>query len=139
MNTQLHKILAFAQKTGDKVIVTDPEGKEPLVVMPFNMYEHLIEIGKKSSGLGAFPVVAEDEIDALAGAPDELFAPTAPDVDDLALEVPKTAPKPVPKVVPEPVVTPIETKDTQKEPTLAKNEQGDDLPDEQEFYLEPVS
>lgn len=134
MNSQLHKILAFAQKTGDKVIVTDPEGKEPMVVMPFNMYEHLIETGKKAAGMGDFPVVADGEIDALTGLPDELFAPDTAGHDDLALEPTKKAPKPAP----EPVVTPIKAKNAQTELTLAKNESGDDLPEEEQFYLEPV-
>ncbi len=134
MNSQLHKILAFAQKTGDKVIVTDVEGKEPMVVMPFNMYEHLIETGKKASGLGDFPVVADDEIDALTGLPDEVFAPDASGHDDLALEVPKKSKK----QAPEPVVTPIKAKNAQTELTLAKSDNGEDLPEEEQFYLEPV-
>ncbi len=43
---QLERVLRFAQSTGDKVIVTDPQGKDPMVVMPFGMYEHLIQTGR---------------------------------------------------------------------------------------------
>lgn len=39
-NTQLERVLALAQKMGDRVIVV-PENNEPFVIMPLEAYERL--------------------------------------------------------------------------------------------------
>ena len=122
MDNQLRRILQFAQTTGDKVIITDASGREPMVVMPFDMYEHLISVGRKNTDISG-------EIDSLEGIDDAPFVPPVPMHDDLALEV---GPKPVEKVK-EPVA-----KKEEKAPTLAKKEEDEDVPGEEQYYLEPV-
>ncbi len=41
-NDQFHKLLRFAKRTGDRLIVTDESGGEPLVILPFEQYEALV-------------------------------------------------------------------------------------------------
>jgi len=40
---KIEKILKLAEKTGDKIIVTKPDGSESFVIMPFNDYEKIVE------------------------------------------------------------------------------------------------
>ncbi|MFA6017737.1 MAG: hypothetical protein WCT28_02275 [Patescibacteria group bacterium] len=43
-NNHFSRLLRLARKTGDRIIVTDEEGKEePLVILPLNEYELLID------------------------------------------------------------------------------------------------
>ena len=42
MNTSFSDILSLAKKTGDAVIVTDSEGQEPVVILPFERYRKYI-------------------------------------------------------------------------------------------------
>ncbi|HCC83606.1 TPA: hypothetical protein DEP96_02035 [Candidatus Uhrbacteria bacterium] len=41
-NDQFQKLLRFARRTGDRLIVTDQTGGEPLVILPFEQYEALV-------------------------------------------------------------------------------------------------
>lgn len=41
-NDQFQKLLRFARRTGDRLIVTDERGGEPLVILPFEQYEALV-------------------------------------------------------------------------------------------------
>ncbi|MFA6131138.1 MAG: hypothetical protein WC730_02665 [Patescibacteria group bacterium] len=43
MNTpELKRLMALARKTGAPLIVTDPEGKEPLVLLGIDIYEAML-------------------------------------------------------------------------------------------------
>lgn len=42
MNKQFKRILDLAQKTGDRVIVTDPNGDSPFILMALDQYENLL-------------------------------------------------------------------------------------------------
>ncbi len=41
-NDQFQKLLRFARRTGDRLIVTNEHGGEPLVILPFEQYEALV-------------------------------------------------------------------------------------------------
>lgn len=42
-NSQLDRLLRFAQRTGDRLIITDSEGKQPVVILSLDEYEALLE------------------------------------------------------------------------------------------------
>jgi hypothetical protein len=42
MNKQLRRLLDLARRTGDRIIVTDPEGEETFVLMGLDQYESLL-------------------------------------------------------------------------------------------------
>lgn len=42
-NRQLSRLLRLARRTGDRLIVTDEHGGEPIVILPIDEYEALIE------------------------------------------------------------------------------------------------
>ena len=86
MSDNLSRIIKFAQSTGDKLIVTDPDGSEPVVIMPFEMYEHLIKVGRKETVVGE-----EKEEISPETVSDELY------FDDLALETSYQEPQKVEK------------------------------------------
>lgn len=41
-NDQFARLLRFAKRTGDRLIVTDDKGGDPMVIMPLEQYESLI-------------------------------------------------------------------------------------------------
>ena len=42
-NSQLDRLLRFAQRTGDRLIITDSEGKQPVVILSLDEYEALLD------------------------------------------------------------------------------------------------
>ena len=108
----LERILRFAQSTGDKVIVTDPQGRDPMVVMPFGMYEHLISTGRKAVGIGV--VTADHPLSAPFHSSKLSVEEVPPLPDDLDLQPSVSEPTPVGKG---------------EEPSPGE---------EEAFYLEPV-
>lgn len=64
-NSQLDRLLRFAQRTGDRLIITDSEGKQPVVILSLDEYEALLD-GRKAPRAVA-PVVEEEETVDLAG------------------------------------------------------------------------
>ncbi len=42
MNKQLRRLLDLARRTGDRIIVTDPEGEDVFVLMGLDQYESLL-------------------------------------------------------------------------------------------------
>ncbi len=138
MTNQFKKILRFAQSTGDKLIVTDPEGNEPMVVMPMQVYAELVGFaGLKRSIKEDVAANIGEEVDALANLPDEFFAPNEPLQDELALDanIGQESTKSDRFKVPEDTAPEPEVVNT---PTLAKNEEVESGADEEQFYLEPV-
>lgn len=135
-NDQFSRIMRFAQRTGDRLIVTDPEGKEPVVIMALDEYEALVE---GALGPGDFSMLdGEGDDDELYDADDEYGeAPTLEIVEQMAEEMP-TIPVPEPFVPvtearPRPAtVQPVSREEEKKAP-----EKRDD-PSEEQFYLEPL-
>jgi hypothetical protein len=63
MKDQLKRILNLARKTGNTMIVTDPDGVDAYVVMDLDQYESLLEPkGEKPSETEGFDI-SDEEID----------------------------------------------------------------------------
>lgn len=62
-NQQFSRLLRLARRTGDRLIVTDEQGGEPIVILPIDEYEALIDsaLGPDFGGEG----VEEEEFEAL--------------------------------------------------------------------------
>lgn len=91
-NSQLDRLLRFAQRTGDRLIITDAQGKQPVVILSLDEYEALL------GGQGAKPrpaavtpvsqVEEEEEVDlteieeAVAAANKDFTPKTKGKVDD---------------------------------------------------------
>jgi len=117
MNDQFKRIIELVRRTGDRLVVTDPEGREPVVVMDLDEYEAMLE----AIGIGASPMFGdepsfEDEI------PPELLG-----VDEADLE---------PIEEPDPMLReafPLDSSNLSEE--LPQDEGPND---DEQFYLEPI-
>jgi len=107
-NSQLDRLLRFAQRTGDRLIITDSEGKQPVVILSLDEYEALLD-GRTATREARIPnsdsrrPVEEEE-----------------SVDLESIEAVNR------EATEEPTVTPITRKAQQSEPG------------EEQFYMEPV-
>ena len=107
--SQLDRLLRFAQRTGDRLIITDAEGKQPVVILSLDEYEALLD-GRAKGGR-----------DGSATRP---YAESEESVDLAEIEAAvETTNR---EAVEEPTVTPITRKAQQNEPG------------EEQFYMEPV-
>ena len=112
-NSQLDRLLRFAQRTGDRLIITDSEGKQPVVILSLDEYEALLD-GKVTSSPARIPhpeprmsePVEEENVDLA-------------DIEAAVEAVNREA-------APEPKVVPITRK-------VQPAEQG-----EEQFYMEPL-
>jgi PHD/YefM family antitoxin component YafN of YafNO toxin-antitoxin module len=59
-NTNFDRLLKFAQKTGDRLIVTDADGQDPIVILSLSEYEALLETKAKTKTI-ADALVAKNE------------------------------------------------------------------------------
>lgn len=123
MNNPLRKIINLAKRTGDRLIVTDPEGEEAVVVMNLDEYDKLLEnkeevkrlsenglLDKINKDIAAWKSAHEDEeIEQEEGGGDFL--------QDFAKQ-----------------------NDFISEPESAYNkyEEKDDIEEDERFYFEPV-
>jgi hypothetical protein len=76
------RLLGLVEKTGDKVIVTDPAGEHPYVLMSLDQYERLV--GNSAKPVGEKPAPARTEVPAHRAE-----MPAAPK------PMPQSAPKPM--------------------------------------------
>ena len=108
-NSQLDRLLRFAQRTGDRLIVTDSDGKQPVVILSLDEYEALLDGRKSAPAAVRQPVVesVEEEVVDLASI-------------EAAVEAVNR------EAVPEPKVVPIARKPQPSEPG------------EEQFYMEPI-
>lgn len=118
--------MRFAARTGDRLIVTDPAGTEPLVIMSLDEYEALVE---GALGPGDFAMTGmeggEGDDDEYGEAPTLEIIERAP--EEPAVSAPVV---PVARVAPAPYVSRPEE---QKIPEKRQD------PSEEQFYLEPLS
>lgn len=139
---QFERLLRFAQRTGDRLIVTDPQGREPIVIMSLDEYEALLHGAFGPSKAFAVPDVEEDEHFAEAEEPEEIFVPefTPPlEVidsgvgDGLETKSVQPAPRFDTKVSQQ---SKPSAQGTPKPPSWAKTARQE--PSEEQFYLEPL-
>lgn len=127
--------MRFAARTGDRLIVTDPAGKEPLVIMSLDEYEALVEgaLGPgdypRSGDAGGYRV--DDEygeaptLEIVERMVEEAAETSAPESSAQIISSPPvfTRPTPVPEIV---------KSEEKKIPQKAQD------PSEEQFYLEPL-
>ena len=124
-NDQFARIMRFAQRTGDRLIVTDPEGKEPVVVMPLDAYEMLVD-----GVLGpVFPDLNIEDNSLLEEEMENIELPESPAVTPI-LEVERTDSFPTTADASITAAT-AKTSEISSKTLLA-------APDEDQFYLESI-
>lgn len=132
-NDQFERIMRFAARTGDRLIVTDPAGTEPLVIMSLDEYEALVE-GALGPGDLEGEMTRDDERWREMGEKDDDEYGDAP-----TLEIIERAPEePVVSVpvVPAPGLAPAPYA---SRPEVQKIPEKRQDPSEEQFYLEPLS
>lgn len=136
MNDAFKRILALARRTGDRLIVTDPDGQEAFALLSLDQYEELLGGPKDEPGLPPPPPDLPPPV------------PVAVDVPTLEFhesELPLDASEPILTPAPQatsPVSVPVsEEKPTEKPPISQVlppiSGEEEDFGEEQ-FYLEPV-
>lgn len=113
-NKQLTRLMGLARKTGSPLIVTDPKGEEPMVIMGVDQYEVMM-------GVDSFNAEEFDE-----GVHSGAYKDVLEDDDDeskRASESPEDQPMPGLDAIDE---------------ILNEEGQDDDDLGEERFYLEPV-
>jgi len=152
-NSQFERLLKLAQRTGDRLIVTDPSGKEPVVILPLAEYEGLLDYKSFRGGEEAQDHESGFIEDVSESAPflGKVFGEEAPEdqgggevegeFDPAALEEQVMAamvmeePEVVP-VTPSSVNIPREEREEERQPIARRNapkEAG-----EEQFYMEAV-
>lgn len=116
-NSQLDRLLRFAQRTGDRLIITDSEGKQPVVILSLDEYEALLGGERK--------LAKEDGVgDRSTTRPYEKSEEEEEAVDMAEIEAAVEAVNR--EYTEEPKVVPITRKPQAPEPA------------EEQFYMEPV-
>lgn len=136
----LKRLLSLIEKTGDRLIITDPAGEQPFVLMGLDHYEKLVvgewkpEVQKREpTPPSALPVstVFPDNKPPKREIPLWKAPPTPVNAPRLAQDRPRidapTAPKPVTSVP-----------STPRQATLPKPDAPLDPEGEEQFYLEPL-
>ncbi|MFH1433978.1 MAG: hypothetical protein ABIG32_03740 [Candidatus Uhrbacteria bacterium] len=117
MNDQFKRIIELVRRTGDRLVVTDPDGREPVIIMDLDEYESMLE----AMGIGDSPYFDED-LPYGNEIPPELLG-----VDEADLE---------PIDEPDPMLReafPVESAKLSEE---FSPEEG--AGDDEQFYLEPI-
>lgn len=136
MNKQLRRLLDLARRTGDRMIITDPEGEDAFVLMDLAQYERLIDARPAPSAQRQKTESPKDLWDAVpeAGSGAEtwdLNKLSASEQHDLEAQyqayLKEKETQKQPKAVQQ---VPAETKPS---PGLGDDELGED-----QFYLEPI-
>jgi hypothetical protein len=61
-NSQLDRLLRFAQRTGDRLIITDSEGQQPVVILSLDEYEALLDGRSQAAPESRQPVREDEEV-----------------------------------------------------------------------------
>lgn len=124
MKAQFQRILDLVRRTGDRMVVTDPDGEHAYVVMDLDQYEDLL-VGNEAS-LTDFAANA-NEMD------EEDFV--EPSVQDLESEIPQDIQKAVEQDL---AIIQSWEQAHEKEKVEQIKKKDDGGTDEERFYLEPI-
>lgn len=120
-NSQLDRLLRFAQRTGDRLIITDSEGKQPVVILSLDEYEALLD------GRVSVPRVRREQAQMESDQALVNRAPVMEDEEVVDLTDIEAAVEATNRVATEePEVVPIVRKPQASEPG------------EEQFYMEPI-
>ncbi len=133
-NDQFERIMRFAARTGDRLIVTDPAGNEPLVIMSLDEYEALVE-GALGPGDYAMTGMEDDfDEDEYGDAPTlEIVERMADESVDVTPAEPPIQTAPQPSAFVRPTAVPEFVK-----PEAQRIPEKQVIPSEEQFYLEPL-
>lgn len=148
---QFSRLLRLAQRTGDRLIVTGPEGAEPVVILPLDEYESLIENALGLSEGYEIPAAVDfgdqddeaefDTEDLERGVLKDLWQEPVLETAPLEVierpepEIPSVQPIHEPEPVQEPVPQPAVRRPIPQRPMPPRSLRGEG---EEQFYLEPV-
>lgn len=149
-NSQLDRLLRFAQRTGDRLIITDSEGKQPVVILTLDEYEALLD--GRSSAPRSRPEQAEvnhqpspRQSSGQATVNREPMSEVEEEQVDMAeieaaVEATNREYSEEPKVVPvravEEEATPVKVQSEVRRPVVRRPQPAE--PTEEQFYMEPV-
>jgi hypothetical protein len=127
------RIFELIRRTGDRLVVTDPEGEETFVVMDIDDYEMLLDLGTSECQCDCVPGFEEDDdFDPAAIDEEFLFEPEQTFEPEPLVTEPVVAEEESPEKQIEQVLPKIETNFSEK--SVKKEQDGE----EEQFYLEPV-
>jgi hypothetical protein len=142
-NDQFQKLLRFARRTGDRLIITDEHGGEPLVILPFEQYESLVdgflgpddgeiaELEAEHNHTGHDHQQAEQPFEPEFESEEEEIGEI--EIDPAFLAAP--AEEPILEVIePRPIPASIRPPEPPRQPPSQAQNQGG----EEQFYLEPL-
>lgn len=147
--SQFERLLKLAARTGDRLIVTDPTGKEPVVILPLAEYEGLLDASSFRQGREDRDIQKEPVQNVRESASEPMIESnvrseeTEGEFDPEALEEQVMAAM----VIEEPEVIPVvqsATETTEEPPETSTEEPRKPIvrrpkPEgEEQFYLEPV-
>lgn len=162
LDRNLKRLMDLAKRTGDRLIVTDPEGQEPFVLMDLTAYEVLLDLQTLQAHEHADEEDLEDEDDDWFTGfdPDEPPIPPAPqEASDAPAATPASASTPesiwdAMKAADEPGETyenpaqasrteqeqmrDLYEKTVQPEPVQTPEAPAPQSPGDEQFYLEPI-
>ncbi len=132
---QLERLLRLAQRTGGKLVITDAEGNQPVVILGIDEYEALLDKQLTTSRpktvverpAVAQPVPVQDDEADVSIMEEALMA-----VEEETTEEPRMIP--VKSLEPEVEATPVPV--TQKREPVSKVTES--AGGEEQFYLEPL-
>lgn len=136
----LKRLLSLIEKTGDRLVITDPAGEQPFVLMGLDHYEKLVvgewkpEVQKReATPPQALPISTTfpDNKPPKREIPLWKAPPTPQNAPRLAQDRPRIDEKPAPKPEPTPPPTP-------RPPAPQKSEAPLEPEGEEQFYLEPL-
>ncbi len=117
----LKRLMQVAKKIQGPVIITDPAGDEPLVLVDLNTYEHLLD-------QSSVPETSYKKSDTVSEVTDEIFEQIAQEMEGSdELPVIENA-NSIPEVI----------SSLSDAPTIPIKKENDRLNDEEQFYLEPI-
>ena len=133
---QLDRLLRLAQRTGGKLVITDAQGNQPVIILGLDEYEALLDAKplkvKAPTPRSAVPqprtVTPVEEPEADVTMMEEALMAA----EEVIAEEPRVVP--VKNMEPEVEATPIPV--TAQRPGAAKS--SNDTPGEEQFYLEPL-
>ncbi|MBI5369603.1 hypothetical protein HZA85_00195 [Candidatus Uhrbacteria bacterium] len=131
MKDQFHRILELVRRTGDTLIVTDPDGEKVFVVMDLDQYEALLDLSAvyeedqaEESQPDVWHTMKPAGVEGETWDMDQMDAGELADLEDQYRQF-------VEKKTPE-------TIQDEKEPKKEENKPDSDQFGEEQFYLEPI-
>lgn len=135
----LKRLLSLIEKTGDRLVITDPAGEQPFVLMGLDHYEKLV-VGEWKPDVQKREPAPPQALPISTSFPDNKppkreiplwKAPAPSNGPRLAQDRPRVEEKPAPRPQPAPQQAPL--------PTPPQKSDGPLEPEgEEQFYLEPL-